>query len=546
MSNEYNFSDQPSGDSQSTGNFPQQSAAPTYTETSQNGSYRYTSGNIPGQSEYGSYQATPQSGDAVPPYQAHAQQNAYYQDQAGGYQPPAPPTGSTMSGYNVNPPQPKKQPKRSGGRGTIVAVAIICALVGGLGGGAAVGMALSSSTAAEPSVSAEEAESSVIQEETSEVTEEESTASISTTVVDITTNSSSTEMTPQSVYDTYVNAVVAISNESTTTNVMGQTSSTASSGSGFIISTDGYIITNNHVVEDATTLTVIMTSGEEYEATIIGADEESDVALIKIDASDLPTVSIGDSDEIAVGEQVCAIGNPLGELTNTLTVGYISALDREIYESSSSTPINMFQTDCAINSGNSGGPLFDMHGNVIGITTAKYSSSSSSSASIEGIGFCIPINDAMEVVSDLLEYGYVRGRAYLGITCQAISTTVTQYYNLPAGIYVNSVESGAAAENCGIEAGDIITAVDGTEVSSVTDFKALLKNYSAGESAVMTVYRSGATMEITVIFDEKIEATTEENAEDDTEENTDSQQDAGQSIPSMPGSGGSNSTTPFN
>jgi serine protease Do len=266
-----------------------------------------------------------------------------------------------------------------------------------------------------------------------------------------------------------------------------------------------------------------MTSGEEYEATIIGADEQNDVALIKIDATGLPTVSIGDSDDIEVGQQVCAIGNPLGELTNTLTVGYVSALDREINENG--TPINMFQTDCAINSGNSGGPIFDMNGNVIGITTAKYSSSgSSTTASIEGIGFCIPSNDAMDIVSDLLEYGYVKGRPYLGITCQAISSTVTQYYNLPSGIYVNSVESGSAAEDAGLQQGDIITALDGTEVDSVTDFKALLKNYSAGDTATLTVYRSASgTVELSVTFGEQVTTTTSQTEE--TEEDTQDQQD---------------------
>jgi serine protease Do len=204
-------------------------------------------------------------------------------------------------------------------------------------------------------------------------------------------------------------------------------------------------------------------------------------------------------------------------------VGYVSALDREINENG--TPINMFQTDCAINSGNSGGPIFDMNGNVIGITTAKYSSSgSSTTASIEGIGFCIPSNDAMDIVSDLLEYGYVKGRPYLGITCQAISSTVTQYYNLPSGIYVNSVESGSAAEDAGLQQGDIITALDGTEVDSVTDFKALLKNYSAGDTATLTVYRSASgTVELSVTFGEQVTTTTSQTEE--TEEDTQDQQD---------------------
>ena len=413
-----------------------------------------------------------------------------------------------MSGYNVKPAQPKK---KTGGGKKIIAAAIICALLGGIGGGAAVGMALRgmSSEDTQAETSAETADSSVQETVTpAPAAEGEALENIHTTVIDVKTNSETTSMTPQSVYEQYVNAVVAISNEGTTTNMFGQVSATASSGSGFIISEDGYIVTNNHVVSGAEKLTVMMTSGEEYEATIIGADAENDVALIKIDASDLPTVSIGNSDSIEVGEQVCAIGNPLGELTNTLTVGYVSALDREINENG--TPINMFQTDCAINAGNSGGPIFDMHGNVVGITTAKYSSSGSSySASIEGIGFCVPINDAMDIVSDLLEYGYVKGRPSLGISCQAISSTVTQYYHLPTGVYVYSVMEGSAADRAGLVEGDIITAVDGTEVETITAFKTKLKEYSAGDTAVLSVYRSetAENLELTVVFDERSNTT---------------------------------------
>lgn len=413
-------------------------------------------------------------------------------------QPPLYPGNSTnpMAFYNVEPPKKKK---KSGGV-KVAAIAIACILVGGIGGGAAVGAYLGRDEV--PAIT--EVTGSESPAPTAQTEEPEETApAFNNTVIDVTTNSQTTTMTPQDVYEQYVNAVVAISNESTT-NIFGQQATTASSGSGFIISKDGYIVTNNHVVSGAETLTVIMTSGEEYEAKIIGADAENDVALIKIEGENLPTVSIGDSDEIQVGQQVCAIGNPLGELTNTMTVGYVSALDREINENGN--PINMFQTDCAINSGNSGGPLFDMHGNVVGITTAKYSSNGySSTASIEGIGFCVPANDAMDIVSDLLQYGYVKGRPALGITCQAISKTVTQYYNLPAGIYVVGVGEDSASARAGIAEGDIITAVDGSEVSSVTDFKALLKQYSAGDTATVSIYRGaeGGSVDVEVTFDEK-------------------------------------------
>ena len=435
-------------------------------------------------------------------------------------QPPVPPTPPVppvppMQSAPPTPPSGNGSGKKHRNPFAIVAAVLVCVILLGFSGYGVYALVqdVSSDAPADTTVSEEVTPEPVMEGGSDAPSSEEASAednthdNINSTVIDVTTNSAATEMTPQNVFETYVNAVVAISNEGTTTNIFGQTVTMASSGSGFIISSDGYIVTNNHVVEDAQTLTVMLTSGEEYPAEIIGTDEENDVALIKIDATDLPTVSIGDSDTMSVGEQVCAIGNPLGELTNTLTVGYVSALDREIAESSTVT-INMFQTDCAINSGNSGGPLFDMHGNVIGITTAKYSGSSSGSASIEGIGFCIPINDAMDIVSDLLKYGYVRGRASLGISCQTISDTITQYYNLPIGVYVSSVNAGSAAETAGLMPGDIITAIDETTTQSVSELKRALKNYNAGDTAVLTVYRSdetsSQTISLTVVLDEQI------------------------------------------
>ena len=551
MSNEYDYNH----NGQQSAGVPENTASQQMEQNWQNGAqdsgaYRYSGSSIPGQN--GGYQGgvsfdnsnrTQQTGNAYGsqqtenPYGAQhtganygqntsSYQNAGYTYQNGAYQYQQPQSGyshtnqnaygaqntasNPMSGYNVKPTHTKK--KSSVGKG-VIAAALVCALIGGIGGGTAVGMALRGNSTEEAAAAVETTPTAAEEESTIETTTLEigsddanGNNNINTTVLEVTTNSETTEMTPKDVYEQYVNAVVAVYNESTV-NFYGQTATSTASGSGFIISEDGYIITNNHVVSGAETLTVIMTSGEEYEAQLIGTDAENDVALIKIDATDLPTVSIGDSDDIEVGEQVAAIGNPLGELTNTLTVGYVSALDREINENG--TPISMFQTDCVINSGNSGGPIFDMHGNVIGITTAKYSSSgSSTSASIEGIGFCIPINDAMDIVSDLLEYGYVTGRPSLGITCQVVSSTITQYYNLPTGVTVVSVEEGTAAEKAGLEAGDIITAVDGTEVSSITEFRTLLKQYRAGDTATLTVYRSSTaqTMEMSVTFDEKTTA----------------------------------------
>ena len=309
---------------------------------------------------------------------------------------------------------------------------------------------------------------------------------------------------PADVYEQNVNAVVAIGTEGVTTNDWGQTARFASSGSGFVITADGYIVTNHHVIADATTINVILTSGETMEAELVGSDEENDVALLKVDGRNLPTVSLGDSENLQVGDQVAAIGNPLGELTNTLTVGYVSALDREI--NTDGTPINMLQTDAAINSGNSGGPLFDMYGNVIGITTAKYASSQ-----IEGLGFAVPINDAMYIVYDLIEYGYVTSRPWMGVSVKDMDSVTASYYSLPVGVYVGEVVEGGAADKAGVQAGDIIIGLGDREVTCYTDLSAALKKYKAGETATMTLFRAGAEVEVEITFDERVpESETEE------------------------------------
>ena len=452
-------------------------------------------------------------------YQASNDQTQY-PNYGGGAVPPTNP----MSGYNVGGSEP---PKKKGGVSgkVVVAAALVCALIGGAVGGGAVLLTRHDRNTEDNAV----LEASTSEEDSS--TDDNSV--IRSKTIDVTTNSTSTEMTPQDVYENYVNAVVLVYNQGTTSTYWGQAES-QSSGSGMIISKDGYVLTNNHVVEGAEKLTVMTTSGEEYDATVIGADEVNDVALLKIEGDeDFPTVSIGDSDQIEVGEQVCAIGNPLGELTNTLTVGYVSALDREISESSTGTTINMFQTDCAINSGNSGGPIFDMNGNVVGITTAKYSSSGySNAASVEGIGFCIPINDAMSIVNDLMQYGYVKGRVSMGVSVRAMDTTVAQYYNLPTGVYVADVTSGSAADNAGIQKGDLICAIDGDETTSVAALKQKLKDYTPGDSATVSIYRTetGDKLDVTITFDEMQAETTTENQQTENQQDQQDQSQQGQTI----------------
>ena len=306
-------------------------------------------------------------------------------------------------------------------------------------------------------------------------------------------------MTPAQVYAQNVKSVVAIAANQVTTNAYGQTSEAASSGSGFIISQDGYIVTNYHVVEGATTLKVITYNGTEYTAEFIGGDEPNDLAVLKIDTQDLPAVTLGSSDDLIVGDQVVAIGNPLGELTSTLTVGYVSAKDRDI--NTSGALINMIQTDAAINPGNSGGPLFNMKGEVVGITTAKYSGTTSSGASIEGIGFAIPLDDVVKKITDLRDKGYISA-GYLGVMVQDTDPRLSMY-GIPAGAYVVEVSPGYAAYRAGILAKDIIVSVDGHEVGGLNDLSFALQYYEPGQTVIITVWRSGQLIELEACLDQK-------------------------------------------
>lgn len=406
------------------------------------------------------------------------------------------------------PAAPKKKNKKSGsGAGKLIAVALICALLGGAGGGALVGAMMRQDTPSQTQQS--------IPNETQQKTDKTPETGFANVA------STGGAMTPAQVYQKNVQAVVGITNSGTTTNIFGQTTATASSGSGFVISEDGYIVTNYHVIAAATSLTVSLNDGTEYPAQVVGYEEANDVALLKIEATGLNYVSFGDSDQLAVGDQVLAIGNPLGELTYTMTVGYVSALDRAI--NADGSPINMLQTDAAINPGNSGGPLFNMEGNVIGITTAKYSGSTNSGATVEGIGFAIPANDVLKIVNDLKEYGYVTGRAYLGITPgQNIDSTIAQMYQLPAGVYVSSVTEGSCSEAAGLKSGDIITALGDRTVGSYEDLVAALADHSAGDETTITVYRSGQSLELNVTLDERprsdeTQQETEQQVQTDTE-----------------------------
>ena len=301
-------------------------------------------------------------------------------------------------------------------------------------------------------------------------------------------------MTPAQLYQSNVDSVVAISCTMQTT-AYGQSVEGTSSGSGFILTEDGYVVTNYHVVQNASNITVTTHTGDEYDATVKGYDATNDVAVLKVEAEGLSAATIGSSGNLSIGDMVVAIGNPLGRLAATETVGYVSGINREV--TTDNTVISMLQTDAAINAGNSGGPLFDMAGNVIGITSAKYSGTTNSGASIEGIGFAIPIDDVMGIISDLIDYGYVTG-AYMGITVKDNDKEAAAQFGLPTdGAYVVDVTPGSSADKAGIQ-------------STRTDLTRTLRNYKAGDTAQVTVVRSGRELTLTITFDEKPHDTTAE------------------------------------
>ena len=265
-------------------------------------------------------------------------------------------------------------------------------------------------------------------------------------------------------------------------------------GSGIILSKDGLILTNTHVIENCDTASVTLFDNSSYDAALVGADSTSDIAVLRIEATGLTPASFGDSAELAIGDQVAAIGNPLGETFRmTLTDGIISAIDRGIsYNGHSMT---LLQTNTAINEGNSGGALFNMYGQVIGVTNMKMMSSYSS---IEGIGFAIPSSTIAAVADSLMQYGEVRGRTAIGITVGAIPENVTSHYDLPAGLYVSAVEEKSDAAAKGIQQGDIITAVNGSPASATSDILTVKNTLSVGDTITFTIWRDGETFDVDV------------------------------------------------
>ncbi len=301
-------------------------------------------------------------------------------------------------------------------------------------------------------------------------------------------------LTPSQVYAKNMKAVVVVTCRHRTDAGYGETT-----GSGFLISADGYVVTNYHVVEGAYQGYVEMAGQKPMEARLVGYDAGNDIAVLKVEGQNLPYVELGSSDALSVGDQVTVIGNPLGELTSTLTVGYISAKDRII--TTDGTAINMLQTDAAINAGNSGGPLFNMYGQVVGIITAKYSNNGGEGATIEGLGFAIPMDDVKGMIFDLKEYGYITG-ASLGVMVMDVDAQ-SQYMGLPAGAFVDSVTVGSAAMKGGIRAGDIIVNLGGYDVDSVAALTRVLRRFEAGDNVSVTVYRNGQKVYLNVKLDAK-------------------------------------------
>ena len=307
------------------------------------------------------------------------------------------------------------------------------------------------------------------------------------------------------VYDLACRQVVNVSVELMTYDVFGNQTPSVVSGSGFFISEDGYILTNYHVVEKAAknglNVTVSTHDASVFVGKIVGTEEDEDLAVIKIDQDGLEPVVFGDSDSMNVGDSVYAVGNPYGMLEFTMTTGHISALNRQIAAEETETALRMFQIDAAVYSGNSGGPVYDTRGRVVGVVTAKYASSSG----MEGIGFALPINDVVPVVSELVDKGYVSGKASLGVSFDnRYNTVYSRYYRLPEGAFVSSVEKGSCAETAGILPGDILMQIGEYHIEDYADVPSALRHFSAGDTTEVSVYREAQILTLSVCFDEAV------------------------------------------
>ena len=443
--------------------------------------------------EYDYSSANSSSGDTGYPNVGSSGMNTA--NTAGTYSDPAPARPSetsTGNGGTTPPPAgpepqaaaskpPKKRRKHSGGRIVRSAVALVLAAAMGFAGGfvgARVGNA---------------GNKVVIQQ----VERTDSSAASGTAVA-------SGGMTTSQVSEMVSPSVVVITTEQVVYSQWswyGQNQVESGAGSGVIISSDGYILTCAHVVSGASQITVTI-GDTDYTATVVGEDDTSDVAVLKIDATGLTPATVGDSDSLSVGDSVLAVGNPLGELGGTVTSGIVSALNRSvtIQGTSSTNTMSLIQMDASVSPGNSGGGLFNMNGELIGLVNAK-----SSSSDAEGLGFAIPINDAIKVAQDLLENGYVSGRPYMGITYLAVTDAQTAaQLNVNAyGVYVVDVVQGGPADKAGLKTGDRIVSVDGTEIAQKDDLGTLIQQHAAGDTLSITVAREGQMQTVSLTLGEK-------------------------------------------
>ncbi len=408
---------------------------------------------------------------------------------------------------NRVPVQPPVQPKKQGffHRAAVKVTALIlaCAVAGGLAGWGGAAIAGSGSNSGKTTIQQSDRQPVTVQAKK----------------VD-----GQTKMDPATVYASVVNSAVSINCSATSTNIFGQQTQTASSGSGFIITEDGYVVTNYHVVSGASSVQVTLYNGDTYDATVIGGDSDYDVAVLKINASGLQPVTLGESADVNVGDTVLAIGNPLGELTFSMSQGIVSSCDRAI--NVDGTPFNMIQVDCSINPGNSGGPLVNLYGEVVGIVSAKYSSYSSTT--VEGLGFAIPISDVRSIITDIMENGAVTDKAYMAITAGTMNEQMAAQFNIDVteGVFVYSVVEGGAGEKAGLRLGDVITKMGDKPLTSRQDLSAAMKGYRAGDTVTLTVYRGGQYIEVELTFDAQ-------------PQNTGSEEDNTQSSGNNGGNGGS-------
>lgn len=400
--------------------------------------------------------------------------------------------------FTENTPVKKKR-KKVGMKGLVAVLCALCAIIGGISGGLSVAVydrfRLTAAGGDTVDTTEENSQNETLppEETLAGHIDQTTPASEGPTTPEVTTPMA---LSAKEIYANSVNTVVGIGGNVTIDNGIWGKSNAQIAGSGFIISENGYIVTNAHVVTDVKNLTVTLFDDKTYPATLVGTEKSNDIAVIKIEASGLQAAPWGNSGDLSVGDSLLVIGNPLGELTHTLTTGVVSALSRQI--ESESDVINMFQTNAAINSGNSGCPVFDMNGQVVGIATSKYASES-----IEGLSFCIPSNDVKGYIDDIIAYGYAKNRPLLGVSVQTVTNSIASRYKIVLGAYVVELGANEAAAKAGMQKGDVIVEINNRAVSAVADLQSALHERKAGDSVNVIVYRNGQRINLTITLDEK-------------------------------------------